>query len=111
MGGWSGPRLNVGRGTLRGHRDGVVTQIANRDGSWRERPRFGLEIAVSVIIGEFDVSESLRIAFRRSNIGPLDRVRHLDIGALNDAGYVVLATPTRSNPLHGEHPQPSTQRT
>lgn len=84
--------------------DEILTQYGQEreDGrGFRGQPRFDRdERDVSMIAGKLSVIEAIRLISSRSTLAPQDAVRHFSVGALREADYVVVHTPTKRNPDH-----------
>lgn len=85
----------------------VLTQLTDRSGSFRSRPRYDRERAISLILGKMSVADAYdQVVIRKSSretaslIPPGTRVRYVTAGVLRENGFTVVHAPGRfkSNP-------------
>lgn len=77
----------------------TVTQLCNKDGSYRDVPRFEREIEVSVVRGCLQVEQAARACFGRPSAAK-DAVRYLLVGTLVEHAYAVVDTSHPDNAFH-----------
>lgn len=77
----------------------AVTQLCNKDGSYRDMPRFEREIEVSVVRGCVPVEQATRASFARLPYAH-DTVRYLSVGTLVEHTYVAVDTAHPGNAAH-----------
>lgn len=86
--------MAIGRDLDRGE---VLSQygMAVSEPVYRNRPRVGLESAVSVILGEVSAETACLMVHGRPVLMVEARVRHTSVGRVIDQGFRVLHTPSR----------------
>jgi len=81
------------------HDDEYVTQLTERDGTFRRAPRVAREVDFSVTRGTVGVAAALAAVVKDREPLPEEiqknRVRHARVGDLRDAGFEVIHTPGR----------------
>jgi hypothetical protein len=80
----------------------VLTQYGRQDATgFRNRPRPGVEEAISVIAGRLTAAEAHRLVIRRGAYRPaFDVVRYTTVAALSEAGFRLERNPTPAIPDH-----------
>ena len=82
--------------------DEVLTQYGRQDATgFRNRPRPGVEEAISVIVGRLTAAEAHALIIRRGTYRPgFDVVRYTTVAALSEAGFRPQRDPTPAIPDH-----------
>ena len=80
----------------------MLTQYGRRDATgFRNRPRPGVEEAISVIAGRLTAAEAHRLVIRRGAYRPaFDVVRYTTVAVLSEAGFRPQRDPTPAIPDH-----------
>ena len=76
--------------------DTIVTQLSNKDGSFRKAPRSGMERGTSVVIGSVELSAAFAQVTKRLPTEDdlrCNRIRAAKVGDLRTAGFAVVHTP------------------
>ena len=80
----------------------VLTQYGRQDATgFRNRPRPGVEEAISVIAGRLTAAQARALVIRRGAYQPgFDVVRYTTVAALSEAGFRPQRSPTPAIPDH-----------